>query len=246
MVKLISTSNRDKDEINSILQVNGSRAFELPVPEDDQVDFDLTSALDVNAAVKYYDPSTAGKFLHKENYNDYDYELHSMSGNQQNELQYILIKPKPEIEKLLFEGKIVFDPKTNLIQSITASASPSHLKFSREVNAVLLRLQVLSGSLMAQYSSDGDHYRLSYMKKEIGLRIWNKRKIDRTFTFLSDLVTFKIDTTTSPKTYPRKNNYSKNALSKRGTNYLTEFWKEGAGLPLTSKEEKIIASLNGN
>ncbi len=227
--------------VHSVLLVNDSRAFNLPAPEDEQLDMLLTSLIDVKDCVKNYEVEKNGKFLKPENYNDYNYELHSFSKNQKS-YHYIEVKPKTEVQKLLLEGRIVFDPETNLILSISSFTPPSHLPYAKEASALVVKAQLTYASTDAIFTTDRNSYRLSYVRKQINLRFWNNRKIDRTFSFVSDALIF--DTEESVQKYPRKSNYSKSALFKRATSYSRDYWKEEASMPLTAEEERIIANIN--
>jgi hypothetical protein len=228
-------------KINTTVKVTGSRAEELKHDTEEEVDLETTSILDVQDAFSFYEVDRIGRFLNPENYPDYEYSIRSIKDDAGNTLEQIEIKPKQEIQKMLFEATIVIDPETEVILSVKYQMSERHKQFAEEKNILVARIKLANGNVRADYRLVGDQYYLFYVRKSFAIKIWNKKRINDTLEFLSDLVV--TDFNPDVNGFDKKDSYKKRALYKRGTLYTEKYWETANIIPLTEAEEKIVQSL---
>ena len=226
--------------LSSTVYVPESRAFELKSKDDDQIDFDATSFLNIQDEVKAYDASEIKSFMNKDNQADYNFTLRLIRDEQGKELEIIEASPKSGVQKLLTEGTVIFDPKSNLILEVNYVSSPLLQQYGRELNLLGIKIKLIGGEVHYKYQLADDNYYMYYSKKSIVVTLSSKR-FQYELGSLSDLLVNSISPNT--ESLNKQDKYSKKSLYKRGTNYRTEFWKTSNSIRLTDKEEAVIEKL---
>jgi hypothetical protein len=78
-----------------------------------------------------------------------------------------------EIEKTLFEGAVIYDPKTKLIYDVDLHFADSHKQFPRTVSFGLY-VAVLDMRFKAVYKMTNNNYELSYNNRFVKYKMWTK------------------------------------------------------------------------
>lgn len=176
------------------------------------------------------------------NTKEYDFELRVKKDNAGNELEIIKIIPKPEIEKDLYVGSVTYDAKTKLILEIDLKKSPEHQKYSKLYNFLIVKMKINEFAKKINFKVDGDKYVMTYSQTRINFYVKTKTNFDDTFEFVNDFV--MMDYKEGEFDFDRKTRYKKKGLFEAGNNFQSEYWKTSNIMLLTSKEEKVIKSLN--
>lgn len=231
------------NKIKTTVRVNQSRAKEVQTENDDKIDWDLTSPLDVKEVGMFKAISKLKNILCKDNASNYKFKLLSNTSVDGTEIMLVSFEPKPEINQPLYTGNIEIDKKQNLILSFEYELLPNHAEYSKEINLLIIRGKLLNTKVKVLFNAVGNDYYLCYVKREIEMKLWNKKKINETFSFLSDLLVIKVVDKSNIKPISKKESYKKKALYPLGDNYQSDFWKNKNAIQLTSEEEKIINQL---
>ncbi len=231
----------NKKNLKSTVWVKDSRAIELYDESEEEMDWDLTSQLDVRKAFDPIDVKNIGNFKILENVDKYSFDLSILKRKDlKDSLQIIEITPKSNIDEPLFEGKVVINPTSNRITELEYRIPASHIQFTKEANVLILKAKLLGDRMKIVFTDDGDHYCPAYLLKEVNVRVWNKN-IDDTFVFLSDVIV--TDMITETEVPEEKLRYKKKSLYKREKPTKTQFWLGNNSLQLTKEQEKIINSM---
>ncbi len=230
--------------IKTTIRVNQSRAKEMPQKNETKIDWDLTSPLDVREVPIFKALNKLEQVFGKDNAPYYNFKLFSDTADDDTETLLIRFEPKSKIEKPLYSGKIEIDRSRNLILSFEYILSPENAEFSKEINLVLLKSKLLQGEVKVLFNAIGADYYPRYIKRYVKMSVWNKKKIDETFSFLSDFLCTKVMATKTTLFIPKKEAYNKKALYSLGNNYDYSFWKEQNVIPLTPEEEEIIHKID--
>lgn len=226
----------------SDLFIKQSRTFKLNQNEDKS---DLESRKE---AIAFYDITEAMEDAYDfkaiktlTNTKEYDFELRTKKDNAGNELEIIKLIPKPEVEKDLYMGSITYDAKTKLILEIDLKKSPEHQKYSKLYNLLIVKIKINEFAKKINFKLDGSKYVMTYSQTRMNFYVKTKKSFDDTFEFVNDFV--MMDYKEGEFDFDRKLRYKKKGLFEAGNNIQTEYWKTSNIMLLTSKEEKIIKSL---
>lgn len=230
-----------KKNVKSTVWVKESRAVELYNESEEEMDWDLTSQLDVRKALDQADISSIGNFALEENADKYLFDLSVLrSDDLDDSLHIISVSPKADIEESLFAAKVVINPTSNHILEVEYYIPDSHIGFSKEANVLILKAKILGEKMRIVFSDTPSKYSPAYLLKEVSVRIWNKN-IDEKFLFLSDVVVTNVSN--DAKAPEEKLRYKKKSLYKREEPPKTQFWLSNNSLRLTKEQEEIIASM---
>jgi hypothetical protein len=179
----------------------------------------------------------------KGNTSNYKFKLLSNTSGVGTEILLINFEPKPGIKQPLYTGNIEIDKKQNLILSFKYELLPKYSEYSKEINLLILKGKLLHSDVRVLFNLVGNDYYLYYVKRQFKLKFWNKKKINETFSFLSDLLVTKVVDTSIASPISKKEAYNRKALYSLGDNYQSAFWENQNVIQLTSEEEKIIEKL---
>ena len=233
---LLGNTSKSKSKV-CVLQ---SRAKEIPREADTEMDWDLTSPLDVGKALN---PFLFEKLEQvTEDADKFNFQILSRLANTDKDQLEIRYSPKPDIQEALYQGIVVIDKSTKYILSFSCELDQDPLKPGKEKNFILLKGKITQYSLTTLYQLSGTNYQPWYTGLRIGLRLWNNKKFDHTLLFMSDLAVNKL---VGPpfELITNKAAYNKKALYSLGNNYKFDFWKDQNTIQLTGEEEKIIEQL---
>jgi hypothetical protein len=232
----INIYNKRKTKI--IANVKESRAVKLDTVIEDSYDF--TSVLDVRIAANIYDISKILQFLNKEDFYKYTFKL--VEFDNDSELVTIIIKPKLEIKEALLEKKITLNRNSYLIKEFECYLPASHAQYAKITNLVVIKGQTTDRKMRFSYKENNGIYSLFYFSLDFSIHLWNKKKINKNYRFLSDLIVTDIQV---GKIEDKKiKRYKHKSLYKRGNQFKTKFWLSNNSLMLTNEEESIIKNAN--
>ncbi len=241
--------NRKSSKLASILNVKQARAYQIPkTEEDDDADAtldNLNSGFDINGLPAYGDNF---KFLEKtllkdKDFKNYEFILKSKKGSNGDELVTLYFNPVDTVEEYLYKGFIVYNPKTNLIYSISIQKDLSKIQYADEINILLFRFTFLDYNLRVNYKMNNDTYLMSDMSLNMKMNVSNKKKYHHDIEMKSDMVVTNF--TKDISSFDSKNLYKKKSLFVYGTKFTTPFWKNNNAILLTDKEQKIIDEIEG-
>lgn len=225
----------------SDLHVKQSRSFELNknTKTEDEERKESMTVIDIRDVMEQAYAFKSLKTTLKNK--DYDYELRVKTDHAGNTLEIIKIIPNPEVEKDLLIASVTYDPKTKLILEIDLKSSPEHQKFAKTINLLIVKIRLNEFARKINFKLEGDKYVMSYSQTKINFYVKTKKSFDDTYEFLSDFVMmdykegeFKLD---------KDKRYTKKSISQAGNNFQNEYWKTSNIMLLTSKEEKILKSV---
>ena len=225
----------------SDLHVKQSRTFELNQKDktDTEERKESMTLVDIRDVMEQaYSFKSVKKFL---NSKDYDYELRTKTDNKGNALETIKIIPKPEVEDFLMVGSVTYDPKTKLILEIEFKSSPEHFKYSKLINLLIVKLKINDIGRKINFKVDGEKYVMTYSQTNVNFYVKTKKTFDDTYEFTSDFV--MMDYKEGEFELNKKDRYKNKSIFEAGNNFQSEYWKTNNIMLLTSKEEKIIKSL---
>lgn len=172
---------------------------------------------------------------------DYEFELRTKTDKAGNALEIIKIIPKPEVETDLYVGSITYDAKTKLILEIDLKKSPEHQKYSKLYNLLIAKIKINEYAKKTIFRIDGEKYVVIYSQARMSFYVKTKKSLDDTFEFVNDFV--MMDYKEGEFELDKKLRYKEKSLFKAGNNFQSDFWKTSNVLLLSSKEEKVIKSL---
>lgn len=223
-----------KRKIKVTVNVKESRAIKLDTLKEEE--FSLNSPLDVRWAANIYDISRIQRLLNKEDFYKYNFKLIEFENN--SDLIKVILKPKPEIKEELLEAKVTLNRTSYLIYEVEFNLPTSHAQYSKISNILVLKVQTTDRKIRVIYKENNGIYSLFYISRDFTFHFWNKKKIDETIRFLSDLIVTDIQV---GKVEEKKmKSYKHKSLYKRGNQFDTKFWLSNNSLMLTDEEEKII------
>lgn len=225
----------------SDLHVKQSRTFELNQKEktDTEERKESVTLVDIRDVMEQaYSFKSVKKFLSSK---DYDYELRTKTDNKGNTLETIKIIPKPEVEDFLMVGSVTYDPKTKLILEIEFKSSPEHFKYSKLINLLIVKLKINDVGRKINFRVDGEKYVMTYSQTNVNFYVKTKKTFDDTYEFTSDFV--MMDYKEGEFELNKNDRYKKKSIFEAGNNFQSDYWKTNNIMLLTSKEEKIIKSL---
>jgi len=172
---------------------------------------------------------------------NYTFELRMRTDKNGKSVEIIKIVPKPEVQKLLMEGTVVYDPATKLILEMDIKYSEAHKKYISEVNVLIMKFTLLDEFKKTGFRVDGSKYIMTYNKHRANFHAKMGNKLDDTFDFVSDIVA--MDYKEGEFDLDKKLKYKEKSLFAAGTHFTEEFWKTNNTLLPTEAEEKVIQSL---
>jgi len=172
----------------------------------------------------------------------YIFQLFNRLDNNNEKQIEIKFEPKPGNPELLYQGTILIDETTNYILSSCITLEQDSSKSGKEVNLLVLKAQLKQYNSTALFSFTGTNYRTFYARTQVEMRMWNNKKLDQTFSFLSDLLANKV-VEAAFEPISSKEEFNKKALYSLGNNYQTSYWKNQNAVHLTPAEERIIEQL---
>lgn len=225
-----------KDEKSIDAKVIASRAVDLK-PDDDGT-LDMASPVGVRFALRHYDISRVKKFLDSLSFEDYQYSI--LSGDDVGEKTVVIdFSPKADRQKMLYKGTVHIDKEKNLIRYLDYKIAEETVPYSREVNAVLIKVKLMSARGTFLFDERDGQYMPVYVREMFELRMFNK-KIDQTTAFTQQFQLLEAKAS-SQTPFKRSEEYSKKALYHNGTHFTDRFW-ENANLVQATKEEGEIVS----
>lgn len=235
--KISGTSKK----IKTASQVVQSRAANLVSENEEALNIaavnDIRNTIEKQCSFYYLE-----KNIDLDDFSDnYDYNLKSIPNKEGKEIFKIEITPKPEVEELLVNGYIIYDPATKLISEVKLQTAESHLKYPKTVNILILKLAFLNLNTHQSFKVVNGNYVLSSASFGANFKIWNKRKYNDFIGFNYDILV--TDFTQNLSNFNDQKANSEKALFKYGNNYTTPFWKQDNAIVLTEKEQQIIQKL---
>ena len=225
----------------SDLIVKQNRSFSLTASNEEEDD-QITGTLNVQKGISnsYSFEFLESNILKDKNLINYELTLKSRKNVDGRELYAIIIEPRKEIEKALYEGAVVYDPETKLIYDVDLHLAESHKQFPRTLSLLGLHVAFLETKFRAAYKMDNNNYVLSYNNRHVKYKVWTKKEQEITES-RSDLIV--TDFEKDDLTYTKKEVYKKKYLYDKPTSYNGKFWQKNNAIVLTDEEEKVIASL---
>lgn len=225
----------------SDLIVKQNRAFSLTSTNEEDDD-QITGTLNVQKGISnsYSFEFLESNILKDKNLVNYELTLKSRKNVDGRELHAIIIEPRKEIEKALYEGAVIYDPETKLIYEVDLHLAESHKQFPRTISLLGLHVAFLETKFRAAYKMVNNNYVLSYNNRHVKYKVWTKKEQEITES-RSDLIV--TDFEKDDLTYNKKEVYKKKYLYDKPTSYNGKFWQKNNAIVLTDEEEKVIASL---
>ena len=224
----------------SDLIVKQNRSFSLtPTSEDEE---EIGSALNVQKGIfnSYNFALLEKEVANKKDFENYEFTLKSRKNKEGKELHVIILEPKKEVEKSLYEGAFVYDPETKLIYDVDLHFAESHKKYPRVISLLGLHVSPLDIKFRAVYRMVNNNYVLSHNNRYVHYKVWTKKHQEITES-RSDLIV--TDFEKDDLSYNKKAVYKKKYLYDKPTKYEGKFWQKNNAIVLTAEEEKVIASL---
>lgn len=236
-----------KTKIEANLIVHQSRAFQIAslgeLNKSTNLDLSETdSFFDIQEATNGFFNFELEKITDRKANKFYDFEIRSKKNSQGKSIETVYIIPKPEVQEVLYEGFVSYDPQKKLILDIELKMSNEHKKFVKHKNAIVFKFAIHDFQLKQTFQIFNDKYQPSYRKLVLDLHIKHGNKFDDRLMSISDLLVtnFHEDVSNIPKEekfYKGKNLYSS------GMNYYEPFWETNNIILLSEQEEKILQSL---
>ena len=227
-----------KTKSDLIVKQNRSFSLELPTEDDDQ----LGATLNVQRGIltSYTFQFLEQEVINKKDFENYEFTLKSRKNKDGKELYVIIIEPKQEVEKSLYEGSFVYDPETKLIYDVDMHFAESHKQYPRVISFLGMHASPLDIKFRAVYKMVNNNYVLSHNNRYVRYKVWTKKYQEYTES-RSDLIV--TDFEKDDLTYDKKEVYKKKYLYDKPTKYIGKFWQKNNAIVLTEEEEKVIASL---
>ena len=228
-----------KRKTKTAANVKASRAIKLDTIKEEEFS-SLNSPLDVRTAANLYDISKIRRLVNKEDFHKFNFKFIEFESN--SELVTIIMSPKLEVKEGLLEKKITLNRNSYLIQEIESHLPVSQAQYAKIINILIAKVQITDRKIKIIYKENNGIYSLFYISRDFTMHFWNKKKIDETITFLSDLIVTDIQVGKLEE--KKRKSYKHKSLYKRGNQYDTEFWLSNNSLMLTDEEERIIKNSN--
>ncbi len=221
--------------------VRQSRTSQLKTYDKDEVAWDFTSRFDLEKA---FDPfSLNGLQLIIENSDRYLLKKQVLVGDDNEDLVEVQFMPKPNTKECFYKGSVLIDGSSRNILSFHYELEKNEQKQTRGISLLVIKGKLLQRSVSMKFKQVGTMLFPFYTNKKVEMKIWNKKKIDETFLFLSDLMVFDCKQGDAYVAIPKKEAYKKKALYPLGNNYQSNFWENINTIRLTADEEEIIEQL---
>ncbi len=145
--------------------------------------------------------------------------------SKEKELHTLYFKPvEGSTEEMLFTGKVVFDPQTQLILEFDLKFDENSKQYNSFKNFIIARAKLNDVQRLVKYNYADNMYYLTYLHADYDVSITSKlAKINTSLASFSQIYVLGIEKTI---TFPDKKQIFKGSqLYKAGTNYTSEFWK---------------------
>ena len=183
--------------------------------------------------------------MSKKNEPNYDFELRSKKDQYGNAIEVIYIIPKPNVDEVLLEGKITYDPVNRIVLDIDIKMSEKHKKNVEITNMLLFKYAFYDIQIKQSYKYVNGKYIPSYKKTLLDVYIKFGGQMNDRLMSISDLVVTNFEDTII--TSPDKNTtYQERSLYPNGMNYKENFWETNNAMPLSENEERILKTLKNN
>lgn len=222
------------------LVVKQNRSFSLTLPTEDEDQIGTTVNVQKGIFNSYNFEFLEKQVVNKKDFENYDFTLKSRKNKDGKELYAIIIEPKIEIEKSLYEGAFVYDPETKLIYDVDLHFAESHKKFPRVISLLGLHVSPLDIKFRAAYKMVNNNYVLSHNNRYVHYKVWTKKYQEITES-RSDLIV--TDFEKDDLSYNKKDVFKKKYLYEKATKYDGKFWQKNNAIVLTDEEEKVISAL---
>jgi hypothetical protein len=203
-------------------------------------DIQIPEPINLETLPQFFDAERKFSLIFKDG-QDYDFEIFEIRAEE--EYFIIKFKPKPNVEKVLYEGEFYINKETSMIHSAAYKIADGNKKYGPQKNVLGVKFEVTDVTLYAQFQNIGDKCHLKYVKATFDIRVFNKKDYDVTNHFVSEMLVNNV-TSVNSVPFAKSELYKKNSLYKRGSNYITEFWEGQKGLILTEQESKILEGFN--
>ncbi|WP_309642357.1 carboxypeptidase-like regulatory domain-containing protein [Flavobacterium sp.] len=222
------------------LIVKQNRSFSLTTTDEEE-DEQLSPTLNVQRGIfnSYSFEFLERNILKEKNLENYELSLKSRKNAEGHQLYAIIIEPKKDIEKPLFEGTVIYDPETKLIYEFDLHYAASHKSFARTISFLGMHASMLDMKVKAVYKMT-NNYVLSHNNRFVKYKTWTK-KYNELVESRSDLIV--TDFEKDDLTYNKKEVYKKKYLYDKPTSCNGKFWQKNNAIVLTDEEERVISSL---
>jgi len=224
----------------SDLIVKQNRSFSLSLPTEDEDEVGATLNVQKGISNSYSFEFLERQVINKKDFENYDFTLKSRKNKDGKEMYVIIVEPKQEVEKSLYEGAFVYDPETKLIYDVDMHFAESHKKYPRVISLLGMHVSPLDIKFRAVYKMVNNNYVLSHNNRYVHYKYWTKKYQEITES-RSDLIV--TDFEKDDLSFDKKEVYKKKYLYDIPTKYTGKFWQKNNAIVLTDEEEKVIASL---
>tara|TARA_B110000014_G_scaffold190722_1_gene139501 strand:+ start:376 stop:1536 length:1161 start_codon:yes stop_codon:yes gene_type:complete len=154
------------------------------------------------------------------------------------EYECIEIIPNTDSDQLLKKGYVIIDIKSKNILECKIYTSENHLKNSKLMNILIAKIKINSELFWSKFKIINDQHVLIYNKKQFGMRLKFRKKIDNDFKFTSDLFVYEFKNDVKLPSH----GYNKSTIYEAGTEYTEPFWENFNAFPLSKDEIKFVDS----
>ncbi|NDI99713.1 carboxypeptidase-like regulatory domain-containing protein [Flavobacterium sp. LaA7.5] len=232
---------KKRKKVESEVVVKQSRAVKLDMENEEEID--MTSPLDLrNAVAKDCNFTPVFSIFEKKKCKDYKFIIKSQQGTDGKRIETIYFSPLEDVEEPLFEGSLAYDPEKKLILSIDVYMAPSHKKYSKLRNFLIVKARLDDIAYKSFFKiTDSGNYMLSYSCRSGNVYLKNKKRFDDNIIFKSDLIVTNFSS--DLLSFNNKEKYNEKGLYQRGNNYSEDFWLSNNSILLTDEEEQIIKNI---
>ncbi|MCR5862215.1 carboxypeptidase-like regulatory domain-containing protein [Flavobacterium sp. J372] len=218
--------SKGKSSITSDMVVTQSRAVSFPESEEEAavriVPADVREAVNMACNFDVIDRIFDGN----KNYKHYEFLVKSQKTKSGEVTETIFFSPKPNVEKALYEGIIVYDPAKKRILNIEATMAAPLRKFARIRNFIFARGRLESYTYQQAFKVVDGHYMLSHSALFGNMHIWTDNgSVNNVYRVKSDMIVTNF--TPDPSNFTMKKSSATNRFMRQG---LTT--KINSGLPI--------------
>ena len=232
----------DTKKTKADLIVKQNRSFSLTSTDESEEDDHISPTVNVQRGIfnSYSFEYIEKNVLRDKNVENYEFTLKSRKSAEGRDMYAIIIEPKKEVEKPLFEGTVIYDPETKLIYEFDLHYAASHKSFATTINFLGLHASMLDTKVKAVYKMINNNYVLSHNNRFAKYRTWTK-KYNQLIESRSDLIVTNFEK--DDLSYNKKEVYKKKYLYDKPTSYSGKYWQKNNAIVLTAEEERVITSL---
>ena len=179
--------------------------------------------------------------------NNYDFLKEYKTDSNDRGIFFISIKPKKDVQEVLYEGIVSIDDETNKILEVDLKTSEAHFNYAKNIKLFGMEVKRGRNAVKLSFMINKDiyypYYIRAYSQNFLGLT----SKGSTTFINMessSDLVVTEFATNVSKINNREK--FRSRTLFNAGKNYTEDYWKTHNTLLLTENEQKILEAINQN